>query len=247
MGGGPAIPPGMSPLTPPARAIAQLTDPAFLGVLFHSVFWTLLAFAGVAVALSYLSGYGLTWLGWHEGGWLAPLLGTAGSVFLAHLLFLPVAGVVATLFADRIAGAVERRWYPNLPPGRPAPIVAQGWDGLVLGLQILGLQVVALLLTPFVAGLSLPLGWAIAAWAIGRGLAVAILMRRMDRRAALTTYRQLRPAILFQGLLATAASLLPVVNLLVPVLVVASITHVVAAAMSTLPRFHEGLWLPTRA
>jgi len=79
MGGGPAIPPGMSPLTPPARAIAQLTDPAFLGVLFHSVFWTLLAFAGVAVALSYLSGYGLTWLGWHEGGWLAPLLGTAVS------------------------------------------------------------------------------------------------------------------------------------------------------------------------
>ena len=237
----------MSPLVPPARAIAQLTDPAFLGVLFQSVLWTLLAFAGLAVALSYLSGWGLSWLGWQDGGWLAPVLGTAGSVFLAHLLFLPVAGVVATLFADRVAGAVERRWYPRLPPGRPAPIVAQSWDGLVLGFQILGLQAMALLLTPFVAGLSLPLGWAIAAWAIGRGLAVAILMRRMDRRAALMAYRRLRPAILFQGLLATAASLLPVVNLLVPVLVVASITHVLASAMSMLTRAHEGLWLPTRA
>ena len=229
----------MSPLVPPTRAIAQIPDPAFLGALFQSVFWALLTFVGLAVALSYATGWGVAALGWHDGGWLGPLLGVTGSVLLAHVLFLPVAGVVASLFADRVAGAVERRWYPGLPPGRPAPLAAQAWDGVVLGLQLLGLQVAALLLTPFVAGLSLPLGWAIAAWAIGRGLAVAILMRRMNRRAALAAYRGLRPEILFQGLLATAASLLPVANLLVPVLVVASITHVLAS-----PR---GLSLPSRA
>lgn len=218
-------------LVPPARAIAQLTDPAFLGVVLRSVLWTLLAFVAVAIGLSHVLDWALRSMsGGTHTGFIAFLLGATGSVLLAHLLFLPVAGIVATLYADRIAAAVERRWYPDLPPGRPAPLVAQAWDGIVLGLEILGLQIVALLLAPFVAGLSLPLGWGIAAWAIGRGLAVSVAMRRMDRRSALALYRRLRPNILFQGLLATAASLVPVANLLVPVLAVAAITHVLARA-----------------
>jgi len=216
----------MSPVIALARALAQMTDPAFLGVLARSMIWSLVAFVALAIGLSRLSAWALTHTGFAGGSWLAPVLGVTGSIFVAHLLFLPVAGIVASLFADRIAAAVERRWYPALPPARPAPLAAQAWDGIVLGAQILALQIVALLLSPFVAGLSPPLGWLIAAWAIGRGLAVQVAMRRMDRRAALALYRRLRPGVLFQGALATAASLLPVANLLVPVLTVAALTHV---------------------
>ncbi len=213
-----------SPLAPPLRAIAQLDDPVFLGVVLRSVLW--------AVGLFVLLAFGIQqgahgWL--HLAGWLAGALGGVGAALLAWLLFLPVVGLVASLFVDRVAARVEQRFYPDLPPARAAPIAAQLWDGVVLGAQVLALQVVALLLAPFLLGASVPLGWAIAAWAIGRGLFVAVAMRRMPRREALAAYAARRALVVFQGLLIVAASLLPLLNLLAPVLGVAAMAHVLLA------------------
>jgi len=209
-----------SPLDPALRALDQLHDPVFLGVVWRSVLWA----AGLFVAAALLvQREAHLWLGLNS--WLAGLLGGIGALVLAHLLFLPVAGLVASLFANRIAAAVERRYYPALPASRAAPLGAQVWDGVALAAQVLVLQILALLLSPLL-GISLPLGWAVAAWAIGRGLFVAVAMRRMGRAQALAAYRARRPAVLFQGLLVTAGSLIPVLNLLVPVLGVAAMTHV---------------------
>lgn len=214
----------ISPLTPALRAVAQLDDPVFLGVMARSVLWALALFLLLAAAVARAAQH---WL--HLAGWLAGALGGVGAALSAWLAFLPVAGVVASLFADRVAAAVEGRFYPELGPARPAAFAAQAWDGLVLGAQLLGLQVLALLAAPFLLGASVPVGWAIAAWAIGRGLFVAVAMRRMRRQQALAAYRERRALVLFQGLLAAAASLVPVVNLLVPVLAVATMAHVLHA------------------
>ena len=231
----------MFPLTPILRAIAQLDDPVFLGVALRSVLWTLVLFVALAVGIEQ-AGHG--WL--HLPGWLAGALGGIGVAVLAWLAFLPVAGLVATLFVERVAASVERRFYPGLPPGRPAALAAQLWDGIVLGLQVLLLQVLALALAPFLLGASLPLGWAIAAWAIGRGLFVAVAMRRMTRPQALALYAGRRALVVFQGLLITAGSLLPFVNLLVPVLGVAAMAHVLHADRPALRGRTLGLSLPTR-
>jgi uncharacterized protein involved in cysteine biosynthesis len=207
-------------LSPALWAIEQLGDRVFLGVVARSVAATVLLFAGLAVLVQ----HGVhAWLGLNT--WLAGLLGGAGALLLAWLLFLPVAGLVASLFADRVAAAVERLHYPGLVPARAAPLGEFGWEGLVLAGQLLALQVFAWVAAPLF-GISLPVGYAVAAWAIGRGLFVAVAMRRMPRARALVLYRQARPAVLFQGALATLASLVPVLNLLVPVLAVAALTHV---------------------
>ena len=209
------------PFLPALRAMRQLGDPVLQGVVVGSIALTLALFAALGWAAQRV---GHDWLG--LAGWLSGLLGGVGAALGAWLLFLPVASVVATLFVDQIANRVERRYYSWLAPARAASIAAQLWDGVVLGGQVLVLQVIALVLALPLFGMSLPLGWAVAAWAIGRGLFVAVAMRRMPRRAALELYRARRADVLLQGALMTAASLVPLLNLLVPVAGVAAMVHV---------------------
>ena len=211
----------MSLLDPPLRALRQLDDPALLRVLA----WSVLGAIGGFVLLGLAFYYGVhDLLGW--SGWLSGLLGGVGAAVLAHYLFLPVAGVVASLFVEPVAAAVERRFYPDLPPAIPASLAAQLWDGLALGGKVLLLQVLALALTPFLPGVSVILAYAVAAWAIGRGLFVAVAMRHMDRGAAIAVYAARRGEVFLQGAIAVAASLVPLANLLVPVLAVVAMVHV---------------------
>jgi uncharacterized protein involved in cysteine biosynthesis len=216
-------------LMPPLRAINQLDDPAFLGVVLRSVAWTLLAFLGLAALLSWGATAAAQSWGPRWTEWLGYATGPVGASLLALFLFLPIASVIATLFVDRIAEAVERRYYPGLPPARPAPLSQQLWDGVVLGLQVLAMQLVALVLSLLLPGVGLALGWLVTAWAIGRGLFVAVAMRRMNRGAARAVYRQRRFAVVAQGGLMAALGLIPVLNLVAPVLGTAALVHVLQA------------------
>ena len=48
--------------------------------------------------------------------WIAEAFGSIAVWMLALWLFLPIAVVIGTLYFDRIALCVERRFYPWLPP-----------------------------------------------------------------------------------------------------------------------------------
>lgn len=207
------------------RALAQLDDPAFLRPVLHGVLWSALAFL--------LLGTGIGW--WAHGAltqvsWLGPILGAIAAALAAAFLFLPLATAIASLFVDGVAEAVERRHYPWLAPAAPAPLGEQIMDGVALGLRVLLLQCVALLLALVLPGIGLVLGWAVAAWAVGRGLFVAVAMRRLDRRDAVAAYRRHRGAVLLQGALVAAASLVPLLNLFAAVLGAAAMVHVLNAS-----------------
>ena len=221
-------------LTPLFRSIEQLDDPVFLGVALRSVFWALVSFIGIALLLSEgTHEAALAWVpdpgiaGWL--GWLGYAAGPLGAGLLALLLFMPVATVIATFFIDRIAAAVEHRWYPGVPPAAPAPLSEQIIDGLELGLLVLAMQVLALVLSVLLPGIGLALGWLISAWAIGRGLFVAVAMRRMGRLQARLLCRRRMTAVLAQGAWISALGLVPIANLLAPVLGTAALVHVLHA------------------
>lgn len=220
-------------LSPVFRALSQLDDPVFGGVLLRSLALSLLAFlgllAGSAWALQHLVGQG-GWLGWAAG-----VAGGIGAALLALWLFVPVALMIATLYSDRVAAAVDRRFYPTLPTPVGAPFSVQAWDGLALGARVLLLQLVTLVLAIAIPGVGLVLGWAITGWAIGRGLFVAVAMRRMTRAEAVRLYRQQRPQVLVQGGLLALAATVPLLNLLVPVIGTAAVTHVLNGAVPSLP------------
>lgn len=216
-------------LTPALRAIGQMTDPVFLGVVLHSVGWSLLAFLLLATGVFYGGHALLADHGWL--GWLAGAAGAIGTAVASLFLFLPLATVIASLFVERIAAAVEAQFYPGLPPARPAGIIDQTQDAIVLGLRVLAMQAVALIATlvpPYVTGLAV--GWFVASWAVGRGLFVPVAMLRMDRPQALALYRANRTAIILQGALMTACGLVPVLNLFAPVLGTAAMVHILHAS-----------------
>ncbi len=216
----------MSPLV---RALGQLNDRVFLGVLVRSLAFSGLVFLALhALAVWIVHGM-LELSGWWA--WIADILGSVAASALAMWLFLPLAAVIGTLFMDRIARAVEARWYPNLPPAVGAPLAAQLWDGLMLGLRILLLNLVALLFVLLLPGVGLLLGWAIAAYGMGRGLFVAVAMRRMPRVAAEQVYRRGRWVVLAQGAAMALAGTVPLLNLLIPLIGTAAMVHVLDRAI----------------
>lgn len=217
----------MTLLTPAIRAIGQITDRVFLGVVVHSVVWSALGFlvlaAGVALGLEQL-------LANHPGwNWVAAVAGLAGTAVMSLFLFVPLATAIASLFSERIAAAVEARFYPGLPPARPASAMDQTIDAVVLGLRIMAVQLVALVIALVLPGFGAALGWLVSAWAVGRGLFEPVAMLRADRATARMLYRQHRTAVIVQGALMTAAGLVPVLNLLAPILGVAAMVHVLHA------------------
>jgi uncharacterized protein involved in cysteine biosynthesis len=215
---------------PAFRALSQLDDPAFLWPVLHGVFWSALAFVLLGGGIGWWAHDMLT-----QASWAGPILGVAAAGLAAAFLFLPLATAIASLFIDGVAAAVERRHYGWLSAARPAPLGEQIMDGIGLGLRVLLLQCLALLLALLLPGIGLALGWAVAAWAVGRGLFVAVAMRRLDRRAALAAYRAHRPAVLLQGALVAAASLVPVLNLFAAVLGAAAMVHVLHGARVVTP------------
>ena len=225
--------------TPILRAIGQLDDPTLLGVLVKTLILSLLCFAGLAAGgfwlLHHLFGPGgvLDGLNGVLGnvpalvlGWTAGALGGLLAVISALWLFLPLAVVIASLFMEPVCRAVERRWYPGLPPARGAGLWPQIWEGLVIGMQVLLLSVVSLVIALLVPVVGQVLGYVITAWAIGRGLFTAVAMRRMPRREALWAYRSRRFDVLVQAAVLTVAGTLPLLNFLLPVLGPAAMVHV---------------------
>ncbi len=219
-----------SVLTPLARAIAQLGDRAFLAVLLRCLAWSAVCFIALHVLAVWVIHHVLPWHG--PLGWAAELLATVGATLLTLWLFLPLAAVISMLYVGRIAAAVERRYYPFLTQARGASLVAQAWDTLVLCVRVLIFSLIALLLVLILPGVGVMLAWAIAAYALGRGLFVSVAMRRMPRAAADALYRQFQWPILAQGGVMAAAAYLPGVNLLIPVLGTAAMVHVLDDALS---------------
>jgi uncharacterized protein involved in cysteine biosynthesis len=217
----------MSPLL---RAIGQLSDRVFLGVVFRSLLWSTACFIGLHFATIWAVHHLLDLHGWL--GWTADVLGSIGASLLALWLFLPVAAIIGTLYIDRIARAVERRYYPGLPPPRGASLGAQAWDAISVGLRILLLSLLGLVVALLLPGIGLLVAWAIGGYAIGRGLFVAVAMRRMPRAAAEALYRRARPTILAHGAIMAMATWLPILNLLIPVIGTAAMVHVLDQAIA---------------
>lgn len=215
------MPPSRAPLS---LAIAQLQDPVFLGVVLRSLVLSAVVFAALLAGSVWAVDAVVGQPGWL--GWLVGALGAIAAAVLALWLFVPVALLIATLYIDRVAAAVDRRHYPGLPVPAGAPLAVQAWDGLLLGVQVLLLQVVTLLLAVLLPGIGLVLGVLVAGWAIGRGLFVGVAMRRMGRDDARLLFAARRGPVLLQGIVLAVAGSVPGLNLLVPVVGTAAMVHV---------------------
>src|SRR5689334_13898653 len=130
-------------IAPLVLALRQLPDPAFLAPLVKAGLLAALAFLAAAAGASWAVEH---WLA-GASGWLGGLAAAlAGLLVLigAWWLYVPLVLALAGFFINPVAEAVERRFYPGLPPARGASLLDQARFGIGLGLRLLLLSLIAL-------------------------------------------------------------------------------------------------------
>lgn len=204
-------------------AFRQIGDPAFRLPLILAVLGAALAVAGLIGLAAWLAGWaaagGPEWL-----AWITQAGGAAAGVFLGWWLFLPIALGIASLFTDSIAGAVERRHYPGLAAPSGASALAQMGHGIWFGCKLLLLQILLLPLF-FIPIFGALLALLIAAHGLGAGLLREVALRRMNLAHSRIAWQRLRWQGWVLGLALALMAMVPVLNLLMPIIGIAAAAH----------------------
>lgn len=162
-------------------------------------------------------------------GWASLFLMLGLSVFL----MVPVASAFTGFFLEDVSDAVEDRHYPHLPPATPLTLA----EGLRQSVNFLGLVIAvnlgALFLYPFV-GPGIPLVfWAINGFLLGREYFSLVALRRLPHSEVKAMRRRNRWTLWAAGTLMAAPLSIPLLNLVIPVLGVATFTHLYHQLAST--------------
>lgn len=220
-------------------SLGQVTDRPILGVLVKSLLVTLILFAlagtGLWSVLDRLGESLTARFGLADAN--NALAGLATVVLLAlawWLLFRAIAIAVIGIFADEVVAAVEAKHYPAAhAQARTVPLARSVAMGVGSGVRAL---LINLLLTPvylmlLITGVgSALLFFLVNSWLLGRDLGDMVAARHMPA-ADLPAWRKRTGARRFTlGAAGTGLLLVPVLNLVAPVLGAAMATH----------RFHRG-------
>lgn len=213
-------------------ALSQWTDPRFRRIVLM----------GVGLAAALLVGAYAGFLALIQ--WLVPettdlpLLGPVGGLDtllsvgslvlmlgLSVFLMVPVASAFTGLFLEEVAQAVEDRHYPALPQARKQGLA----EGLIASVNFFGVVLVANLLALFLypfAGPFIPVVfWAVNGWLLGQEYFTLVALRRLPKDRVKALRRAYRGPLWLAGTLMAAPLSVPLVNLLIPVLGVATFTH----------------------
>lgn len=214
------------------KALGQIGDRRFRRVLFLGIGLSFLLLVGVyALLLGFIQLFTpetitIPFVG--EVGGLDTLL-SWGSLFfmiaLSVFLMMPVAAAFTGLFLEDVADAVEDRHYPHLPPAKPVRIYDALVDSLNFFGAIVAVNVLALVLYPFAGPFVPVVFWAVNGYLLGREYFTLVAMRREGRQGAKALRKRHMGTIWAAGTLMAAPLSVPLVNLAIPVLGVATFTH----------------------
>ncbi len=211
-------------------ALAQMRDPRFLRVLAMGLGLTVALL--VAITSVFLWFFGLFvpdtvniwWIG--EVTWLSSVASAAGILMMmvfSVFLMVPVASAFTGFFLDEVAEAVEDKHYPHLTSAKPVSLGENIRESLsFLGVMI-GANVLALILyfTPFAPFVF----WGLNGFLLGREYFFMVAVRHLGRTEARKARAKHMPVIWFAGILMVMPLSIPVINLLIPILGVATFTH----------------------
>lgn len=214
------------------KAVGQLTDSRFLGVLGLGITLTIGLLVGFYAIFAGVVGwfvpdtFSLPWIG--EVNWIDNALTIAGiplMLVLSIFLMVPVSAAFMGIFLDRVSEAVEDRYYPGLPPARGLSI-GEAMVDVAKFLSILTLVNIVGLVFYLVSGPFAPLVfWVVNGILIGREYGQMVALRRHDARGAAEFRKRNRSTLFAAGVLMAVPLTIPVVNILVPILGAATFTH----------------------
>jgi uncharacterized protein involved in cysteine biosynthesis len=212
-------------LSSAAAALRQMFDAKFRGVFWLSVGCTIALFfvllAALLIAVRFLPDFGFSWMRDAVA---------MGSTFLLLIAFVfmgaPVAQIFGSIFIDRVAAAVEAKYYPHAlkVPG------ASFGEMVVAGLVFAAISVVLNLLAfPLQIIPSFGIGTLVVAlvngYLTGRSFFELAAFRHMAPRDARALRRQHRVRLFLGGALISLLAMIPMVNFFVPLFGAAMMTH----------------------
>jgi uncharacterized protein involved in cysteine biosynthesis len=223
-------------------ALSDLSDRRILAILLQALAITAIIFMLLGALLMWLLA-GADPCAW-AGAESCPLGGVAGGASAvaltlvgAWLLFPGVAIGVVTCFADRIAAAVELRHYPDAAAtGRPVGVAR----GIGMGLRsACRLLLFNLLASPFyvlllVTGVGpFVLFVIVNGLAFGRDLAELAAARHCDRQSRRAWLKRTRGEQNLMGTMVSIMFLVPLINLIAPIVGTAMAIHLFDRSMET--------------
>lgn len=223
-----------------AKAFGQLSDPAARGVLWRSLFFSLLTFVVLwvlaSIGLSYAGDGLVAWVAAQGvGGWLLwlveVLFGLAwvsALILVSFFLFPPIVATALSFLLDDVCRAVEARHYPGLPPAREPPLLEEIADGLRFAAVTIGLNLLALplyLLLLFIPGANLLLYYGLNGYLFGREYFELVAIRRLPQSESRALRRRHGGSIFVGGAVIALLLTLPLINIVTPVVATAFMLH----------------------
>lgn len=215
-----------------AKALAQLPDRRFRGVLWRGIALTFVLLLAVYALLLWLVEWltqgpvSLPFVG--EVTWLGDLLSWGSLAFviiLSIFLMIPVASAITSLFLDEVAQAVEDKHHPHLPPASTVGF-SEGLKDTVNFLGVLvGANIMAFALYVMFPFAAFFIFYALNGFLLGREYFQLAAMRREGREGARALREKHRGQIWLAGCLMAVPLSFPLINLVIPILGAATFTH----------------------
>lgn len=214
------------------KALGDLFSPDFRSVLMKALGLTLALFIAVLV-ITEMTIASFSHFSWPWADRLVEV-GTGLALLVAFFFLMsPVTAAFAGLFLDQIAEKVEERHYPLDPRGSALPM----GRAIVIALQFfIVMLVVNLAVLPMVFfGVGAFVLVAANAYLIGREYFEMVAMRHMPLEEAKQMRRENSPVIFIAALLPAFMSLVPVLNLAVPLFSTSYFTHLFKSVRASSP------------
>ncbi len=220
------------------KAFLQMFSPPFRRVLLKTIGLTLLLMVVIGIGLhrafAMLAAEGVNWAtgvnwGTQWGGhifiWFVSFAAGLG-IFAGAIFLMPaITAFVGSFFVDEIAAEVERRHYPNDPPGHELAL----WRALIEGLRAALLAIVVYLcaapLLLFV-GLGFIIMFIANSYLLGREYFLLAAMRFRTPAEARALYRAHRAGVIISGMLIAFVVTIPVLNFITPLFAMAYMVHI---------------------
>lgn len=210
------------------KALAQLPDPTFRGVLVKSFMLTVVLYVFLLL-LALIVVPPLIVFEWSWLEWVAEAAGLIVFLVAGFLLFPAVATLFVSFFLEEIAAAVEARFYPDDAPGHSAA----GLTSFMLSLRFTVIVVLLnLLVLPFyLLGMLFPpvsivVFYALNGYLLSREYFELVSSRHLPPDVMRRLRRAEQRRLILTGIVIAFLLTVPIVNFVAPLLATAAMVHV---------------------
>ncbi len=207
-----------------AQALGQMFDRSFRGVLWLGIGATFALFVAVMIALQilvqFLPNFGYAWI-----ETFTQILAAALTLIVFVYLGAPIAQLFASIFLDRVAGAVEAKHYPHAAQGPSSGVRDLLLAGLTFTAVSIALNLLALPLQFTLPFIALPVVLIVNGYLTGRTYFELAALRHSSPVDARMLRREHRVRLFLGGVLISFLAMIPFVNFVVPVFAAAMMTH----------------------